>query len=103
MSTFNIFVASVTLRASGPAASWGAADQTKRRANTHDAVCRRWRSYGVDGVGANARNREVSSHTCAGGATRPARRAGQVIGIERLPLDRANRFTPDRELVQVRL
>src|SRR5208282_792424 len=39
----------------------------------------------------------------AGTTTRPARRAGQVIGIEGLPLDRANRFTPDRELVQVDL
>src|SRR5208282_3004141 len=39
----------------------------------------------------------------AGTTTRPSRRAGQVIGIEGLPLDRANRLTPDRELVQVDL
>ena len=57
----------------------------------------------LPGVGAGARQRKAGSNCRAGATARPARRAGEVVGIARLPAERAHGVAAHRQLLQIRL
>ena len=80
-----------------------AARQPQRAAQAEQVVVRRRDANRSAGVAAHARRGEIGGHRRAGPAARSAGHARRIVGVARLPAERADRRDARGELVQVRL
>ena len=80
-----------------------AARQAQRRPETDDVVVRAGDANRTARVGAQGDDGEVCCSGDGGATAAPAGRARQIVGIERLPAERADRREAQRKFVEVHL